>query len=128
MTDLATVEPGQLVVSNLMDVAAATGLQIPPSWRGMVGRHAKELFQAGFDIDVITAAAYIAVRRGKPQQVQNVAGDLTLAQSGTALTDREYRRRLAEQASFAAPTLLAQAEERRRTQDRLVEERRRGGT
>lgn len=127
MTDIATLEPGQLVISNLMDVAAATGLKIPPSWRGIVGQHAKQLFNGGFDIDVITAAAYIAVRRGKPQQVQNIAGDLALAQSGEMLSEREYRRKLAEQASFAAPTLLAQAERRRAQQDAQIAARRNGG-
>lgn len=115
--EIAPLEPGQLVVKNMMDIATATGFQIPPSARGIVGRQAKALFEDGFELDMITAACWMAVLRGKPELTERIAGDLSLAAAGARMTDREYETKVALWGAERNPSMLdehRQREERRR--------------
>ena len=104
MTDIVPFGGGNLVprepnagdiVRSVVDTAARTGLTLPSSWRGIIGRHAKTLLKDGFPPDMVTAACYMAVLRGRPEIAQHIAGDIMLAHAGQKMSRAEYEQKLA---------------------------------
>ena len=82
------------VVARTINHFDGTEVIVPPSWRGIIGRNAKALLSAGFDEETVTMAAVLAVRRGAPQLMQYIAGDIGLARSGQHLDRKGYERQL----------------------------------
>lgn len=118
----------QQVIEALVDTCTATGLKLPPSWRAIVGRHAKLLLADGFPPDVVTAASYMAVLRGRPEITQYIAGDLMLAATGQRMSRAEYEQKLALYAAGNGRAQRMLAEQRERIAARETEiERRRSG-
>lgn len=122
------LEPGALVVRNIMDAAKGSNLLVPPAWRGILGKQAKALFEDGFEIDMITAACWMALQRGQPHLVQYIAGDLALAVSGHRMSRSEYETKVALFAAdkSARPNLLEEQRQRRAVRSAEIDERRRG--
>jgi hypothetical protein len=116
------------VVGAVVVTCEQTGLKIPPSWKGIIGRHAKALLDDGFPHDMVIAACYMAVLRGRPEVTQYIAGDLMLATSGQAMSRAEYEQKLKLYAASKsdAGRLLAEQRERRAQREADIE-RRRGG-
>lgn len=85
----------QDVVRQVVDTCNRTGLLLPSSWRGIVGRHAKTLLADGFPPDMVTGACYMAVLRGRPEIAQHIAGDIMLAHAGQKMSRSEYEQKLA---------------------------------
>jgi hypothetical protein len=116
------------VIADIMVTAKQTGLQIPPSWRSIAGKHAKAMLDDGIPGDVVTAACYMAILRGKPQLAQYIAGDLLLAASGQAMSRSEYEQKLALYAAGNGSSRRLLEEQKERLAQREVEiERRRNG-
>lgn len=116
------------IVAAVVDTADRTGLKLPSSWRGIIGRHAKTLLADGFPPDMVTAACYMAVLRGRPEIAQHVAGDIMLAHAGQKMSRAEYEQKLATYAAqkdVKNPFLKHKARQAERAADI---ERRRGGT
>jgi len=93
--DLERRQTSQDVVGALVDVSRITGFVIPPSWKAIVGRHAKTLLAGGVPEDTVIAACWISILRGRPQIAQHIAGDLMLARAGLRMSRREYEQKLA---------------------------------
>ena len=87
---------GRDIVAQTVTHFTDTGIVIPPSWRGIIGRNAAALLGAGFDEGTVGMAAVLAVRRGAPQLMQYIAGDIMLARTGQHLDRKEYERQLAD--------------------------------
>jgi len=83
------------VVAALVDTGRETGFVVPPSWLGIVGRHAKTMLAGGIPPDTVIAACWMAILRGQPQMAQHIAGDLMLARSGMKMSRSEYETKLA---------------------------------
>lgn len=96
MTESLAPQEGNGIVAQTVTHFRDTGIVIPPSWRGIIGRNANALLQAGFDEGTVGMAAVLAVRRGAPQLMQYIAGDIMLARSGQHLDRKEYERQLAD--------------------------------
>lgn len=122
------VEVGKHVVANVCDVAKATGLKLPPAWLGVIGRNAKQLFEEGFEPDMIVAAAWMSVLRGKPTLMQYIAGDLALASSGMRMSRAEYETKLAIYGAEKSQQrdLLAEQRERIERRNQEIDQRRQG--
>lgn len=99
-TDLETNGAGS-VVAQAVTHLSGSGVVIPPSWKGIIGRHARTLLQGGFDEDTCAMAAILAIRRGSPQLMQYIAGDIALARSGAHLDRKAYERQLADMREIA---------------------------
>ena len=114
------------VVGSVVVTCERTGCLVPPSWRGIIGRHAKGLLEDGFPGDLVTAACYMAVLRGRPELAQYIAGDLMLARSGQAMSRGEYAQKLALYAAGngRGAELLAEQRERIAARDNEIAERR----
>lgn len=117
----------QRVVGSVVVTCERTGCLVPPSWRGIIGKHAKALLEEGFPGPLVTAACYMAVLRGRPEIAQYIAGDLMLAQSGQAMSRSEYEQKLALYAAGngAAAQLLEEQRERLAAREADIERRRR---
>lgn len=126
--DVQAVEAGALVVSHVCQCVEINGMRIPPSWKGIIGSQGRALFQDGFDVDMIVGAAIIAVRRGRPELLQYVAGDLMLAGSGQAMSERDYqvKLKLYETDKSARPSLLEEQQQRLAARRSEIDEMRRG--
>lgn len=116
------------VIATVVNVCHATDFSIPPSWKAIIGHHAKLLLEEGWPGDLVSAAAYMAVLRGRPQIVQHIAGDLILAEKGLRMDRSEYEQKLA---MFAADrngrtAMLAEHEQRRAKRLEEIERRRNG--
>lgn len=96
MTELVPLSEGNGVVARVVSHFQETEVMIPPSWRGIIGKHGKALLGAGFDRETVVMAAVLAVRRGSPQLMQYIAGDIQLARSGQHLDRKDYERQLAD--------------------------------
>lgn len=108
-------------------MATAMGIVLPPSAMKVFGRQVKVMFKDEVPPDVITAAALLALRRGKPHLAQTIALDLQLAAAGARMSDAEYFSHLAMYEAAHRPRDL-HAEHQQRITDRQAEiERRRGG-
>lgn len=101
---------GQYVVAAVCEAAAMQGLHVPPSWLGIIGRHAKLLLDSGFEPPMVVAAAWMAVLRGQPTLTEYIAGDLALATAGVRMSRVEYESKVAMYAADkqARPSLLAE--------------------
>jgi hypothetical protein len=117
------------VVGSVVLACETTGLLVPPSWRGIIGRHAKALLDDGFPHDVVTAACYMGVLRGRPEVVQYIAGDLMLARTGQRMSTKEYEEKLALYAADKSGASNMLAEQRAKLREREAEiVRRRNGS
>jgi hypothetical protein len=87
----------QDVVGEVVDVFAEQGIPLAGRFRGMIGRHAKDLLESGFDFETVVVAAVIAVRRGAPQNLTFIATDLVTARAGQRMTRQEYERALQDE-------------------------------
>jgi hypothetical protein len=118
------------VVGNVVVACKATGVLVPPSWRDIIGRHARTLLKDGFPHDVVTAACYMGVLRGRPEVVQYIAGDLMLARTGQRMSTKEYEQKLALYAAdhSGARNMLAEQRERMREREAEIDRRRNGET
>jgi len=95
--ELVAVAPSrtaQDVVRVLVDRFEPLGVVIPPRHRGMIASQAKELLDAGMDFGDVVLSAIVAVRRGTPQHVHYIAGDVGVAKAGQRITRRQYEREL----------------------------------
>jgi hypothetical protein len=116
------------VVGSVVTTCQVANCLVPPSWRGIIGKHAKALLDDGFPGDLVTAACYMAVLRGRPEIAQYIAGDLMLAGSGQAMSRGEYEQKLALYAAGngRAAEMLAEQRERIAKRDEEIERRRNG--
>jgi hypothetical protein len=103
------------VVGQIVKTAALVGMLIPPSWKGIIGRHAKALLEDGFPGEMVLAACWMGCMRGRPEVAQYIAGDLMLASTGNRMSTREYetKLRLYEATTTSACNLLADQREKR---------------
>lgn len=117
------------VVGSVVVTCQAANMLVPGSWRGIVGRHAKSLLEEGFPGDMIVAASILAIKRGKPQLLQYIAGDLMLASSGFAMSRSEYETKLQlyAQSQSQQHDLLAEQKERISQRSAEIERMRSGG-
>lgn len=106
----------QAVIAGVIDVLSAQNVQVPPAWRKIVGAHAKRLLADSFPPDMINAAAYMAVVRGRPELTERIAGDLMLATAGIRMTEAEYEQKVALYAASKKSTVLDRYRETRRTE------------
>lgn len=116
----------QGILATVVDAAKMQGVTMPPSWKEIVGRHAKALIEEGVPQDVVIAACYMATVRGKPQVAQYIAGDLQLAGAGIRMSDREYEQKLALYAADQRGSLLADTKARLAAREADIERRRNG--
>lgn len=126
--DVAQPWNGGRVVGAVVDACRANGSQIPPSWKKIIGAHAKALLDDGFSPETVVAAATMSVLRGRPEVMQYVAGDLELAKGGIAMTEAEYRQKLAlyEADHRSGGHLLGEQRARRLAAEQARDERRNG--
>jgi len=82
-------------VAAVVDTLRLYDVPIVRSWRGIVGRRAKELLDDGFAPEVVVASCVIAIRRGQPQIAHCIAMDAMLVQQGQHLSRMEYDREIA---------------------------------
>ena len=115
------------IVTAIMDGAIATGLDVPPAWRSIIGRNAKSLLSAGFRPDMIMAACWMAILRRNPGLVQHIAGDLSLAENGLTMTRGQYEQKLALYAAKAKADPLAAHRARLEARWAEIEKLRGGG-
>lgn len=95
---------GEITPYNAGDVVAAVvsifaELNVPLSgrYRGMIGRHAKDLLDSGFDYSTVVVASVMACKRGVPQHLTFIAQDLVMARAGARMTRREYERAIEDE-------------------------------
>jgi hypothetical protein len=91
----------QDLVQVVVDRFALAGVIVPPRHRGMIASQAKELLDAGMDFGDVVVAAIIAVRRGSPQHLHYIAGDVNVAKAGQRISRREYERELEDARELA---------------------------
>lgn len=117
---------GAQVVAFVCDYS---GITLPPSWKGIVGRHARAMLEEGIPVDIVNAACLLAVKRGRPEVAQYVAGDLLLAAAGEYMSRQEYEQKLALYIAEKGGRADLLREQRERREARLAEiARLRGGT
>ncbi len=126
--EIAPIATGATVVASIAEAAAVTGLHIPPAARGIVGRHAKTMLDDGMRPDLVTAACYMAILRGRPEVAQYIALDLSLREAGMEMTPKEYEEKLAlYSAGGAGRRRLLEEQQQRLSRRELEIERRRNG-
>lgn len=81
-------------VAAIVDSLKIHGVRLPPAWRGILGRHTKALLDDGYPPEEVVAAGVVAVRRGAPQLMQFIAGDLSLVRAGIRLDRHGYETEL----------------------------------
>ena len=91
----------QDLVAFVVDRFSASGVVIPPRHRGMLASGAKELLDAGMTYGDVVVAAIIAVRRGAPQHLHYIAGDMNVAKAGQRITRRDFERELEDAGELA---------------------------
>jgi hypothetical protein len=85
------VPGGQAVVQTVCDSLMAKGVPIPRAHLGMIGRHARTLLEDGFEFETVVTAALLALRRGTPQHMGE------MARTGVRLSRRDYERALEDE-------------------------------
>jgi len=85
------------VLAAVSEAFTAKGIPISTRHRGILGKQARELIDSGFEFDAVVLACVTALRRGEPQNVHFIAGDLVTAKAGQRLTRREYERALQDE-------------------------------
>ena len=115
------------VIRTVLGGCHAMDFSIPPAWKAIIGQHAKLLLEEGWPGDLVSAAALMAVLRGKPGLVQHIAGDLILAERGVRMDRSEYEQKVQLYAADQkGKTLLAEHAERRAKRIEEIERRRNG--
>lgn len=98
---MSEIEPQQMtaqdVVGMVVDTFAAQGIPLAGRFRGIIGRHAKDLLDSGFDFETVVVASVMAIRRGAPQNLTFIATDLVTARAGQRMTRHEYERALQDE-------------------------------
>jgi hypothetical protein len=85
------------VVAAVVDIFAEQGIPLAGRFRGMLGRHAKDLLDSGFDYFTVVTAAVMAFKRGVPQHTTFIAQDLVMARAGAKMTRAEYERAIEDE-------------------------------
>lgn len=85
------------VVGTVVDIFAEQGIPMSGRFRGMIGRHAKDLLESGFDFSTVVVASVMACKRGAPQNITFIAQDLVMARAGQRMTRREYERAIEDE-------------------------------
>jgi len=85
------------VVATVVEIFAEEGVPLAGRFRGMIGRHAKDLLDSGFDYSTVVVAAVMACKRGVPQHLTFIAQDLVMARAGVRMTRREYERAIQDE-------------------------------
>lgn len=85
------------VVATVVDIFAEQGIPLAGRFRGMLGRHAKDLLESGFDYSTVVVACVMACKRGVPQHVSFIAQDLVMARAGAKMSRREYERAIEDE-------------------------------
>ena len=85
------------VVRTVTDIFAEQGIPLAGRYRGMIGRHAKDLIDSGFDFSTVVVASVMACKRGVPQHTTFIAQDLVMARAGQRMTRREYERAIEDE-------------------------------
>jgi len=99
-----TRKSGEITAYNAGDVVAAItvifaeqGIPLAGRFRGMMGRHAKDLLESGFDYSTVVVAGVMACKRGVPQHMTFIAQDLVMARAGAKMSRREYERAIEDE-------------------------------
>lgn len=85
------------VVGEVVDIFSDLNIPLSGRYRGMIGRHAKDLLDSGFDFQTVVVAAVMACKRGTPQNLTFIAQDLVMARAGQSMTRREYERAIEDE-------------------------------
>lgn len=85
------------VVATVVDIFAEQNIPLAGSFRGMIGRHAKDLLSSGFDFSTVVVASVTACKRGTPQHIPFIAQDLVMARAGQRMSRREYERAIEDE-------------------------------
>lgn len=92
----------QDVVGTVVDTFRECGIPLAGRFRGIIGRHAKDLLDSEFDFETVVIASVIACRRGQPQNLTFIATDLVMARAGQRMTRREYEQALSDEMEIRA--------------------------
>jgi len=85
------------VVAAITSIFAEQGIPLAGRFRGMMGRHAKDLLESGFDYSTVVVAGVMACKRGVPQHMTFIAQDLVMARAGVKMSRREYERAIEDE-------------------------------
>ncbi len=85
------------VVATVVEIFAEQDIPLAGRFRGMIGRHAKDLLDSGFDFSTVVVAAVMACKRGVPQHLTFIAQDLVMARAGARMTRKEYERAIEDE-------------------------------
>lgn len=85
------------VIATVVDIFSDLGIPLSGRYRGMIGRHAKDLLESGFDYQTVVVAAVMACKRGVPQHLTFIAQDLVMARAGQTMSRREYERAIEDE-------------------------------
>jgi hypothetical protein len=85
------------VVGTVVDIFAESGIPLSGRYRGMIGRHAKDLLDSRFDYSTVVVASVMACKRGVPQHITFIAQDLVMAQGGQRMSRKEYERAIEDE-------------------------------
>ena len=85
------------VVAEVVDIFAEQNIPMSGRFRGMIGRHAKDLLDSGFDFSTVVVASVMACKRGEPQNTTFIAQDLVMTRAGQKMTRREYERAIEDE-------------------------------
>lgn len=85
------------VIATVIDIFSELGIPLSGRYRGMLGRHSKDLLESGFDFQTVVVAAVMACKRGVPQHLTFIAQDLVMARAGQRMTRKEYERAIEDE-------------------------------
>lgn len=85
------------VVGTVVDIFTDLNIPLSGQYRGMIGRHAKDLLNSGFDYQTVVVACVMACKRGTPQHTTFIAQDLVMARAGQKMSRREYERAIEDE-------------------------------
>lgn len=110
MSDLELPEPKPItardVVAAVIDTMRLHHVPIAPRAKGIIAKKSKELLEAGFRPEVVLAAAVESLRRNETHQMDLIAQDIALVQSGQRRTRTDTQRALAEAAAALDPAMV----------------------
>jgi len=84
------------VVATVVDWCSSRHMPLARQWKGMIARQAKTLLEDGFSFEVVAMAAIFSIRRGAPQHMHFLAGELTAVRAGEWISTRDEWRRMLE--------------------------------
>ena len=85
------------VIATIVEIFREQGIPLAGRFRGMMGRHAKDLLESGFDYSTVVVAGVMACKRGVPQHMTFIAQDLVMARAGAKMSRREYERAIEDE-------------------------------